>query len=746
MAFPPYGNGFQPRTRTRTSGYFPRGPRRRNDDMMAKYHYCKAVATRAVQELAAYLRSKNLGFVVNLVSRVAWHVQMNLSARRLLSFPHLLFALWVLLLLWGEDWVFSNSVERCNWDKWERWPSGSSPHRLILIADPQLIDPHTYPDRPWPLDDLTLLITDNYLRRAYTRLQSRLRPDSVFFLGDLFDGGREWKTATGDFADSKWSREHRPRLEKQYVKMWQKRYGEGFWLDEYARFGDIFFDNWKLGGDKPGPWQRGRKLVASLPGNHDLGFGNEIKLPVRDRFYAYFGEGNRVDVVGNHTVVSVDTVSLSAGSSDTLHPADFKPIFDPIDGFLRDVSHVKQRAVERELRFWRGETEELAFPHAVEDAETADVNHLPSLKGAADANAELPTILLTHVPLYREPGTPCGPLRERWPPAPQPPGQTDTVEPDHRNAIPIAKGYQYQNVLSEEDSVRLVKTVGNVVQVFSGDDHDYCEVTHSERKKNAPEITVKTLNMAMGVAHPGFVMVSLYNPVDGHGSPLPGAPARTLQTHLCVLPDQISTFMNYAIFVGLTIAAIAVRAILVPVLNLTPFSLAAAGQINNNITTTTTTTTNNNNNPMKAPPSSSLLPLYDKAKQEDDGTYDMQPTSASSGSSKYLASRFSDVSRTRSSSLTSNNGVPPPGRASLPGGGRSKHHHPHQGKKLGPRIDIYKDELYRYGDHKPRFPWRGVSTRSTKTSIRLVLTEVVACTWRVAWLSVLLWAYLTYKG
>ncbi|KAL2755801.1 hypothetical protein ACRALDRAFT_1082099 [Sodiomyces alcalophilus JCM 7366] len=720
MAFPPYSNGFQPRT----SGYFPRGPRRRTDGMMAKYHHYQAVATRTAHRLATYLRSKRLGFVVNLASRVASRVQMNLSPRRLFSFPHLLFALWVFLLLWGEDWVFTNSVKSCRWDSWERWPSGSSPHHLILIADPQLIDPHTYPDRPWPLDDLTLLITDNYLRRVYTRLQSRLRPDSVFFLGDLFDGGREWKTATGDFTDSRWSREHRPRLEKQYVKMWRKNYGEQFWLDEYARFGDIFFENWKLGGDKPGPWQRGRKLVASLPGNHDLGFGNEIKLPVRDRFYAHFGEGNRVDVVGNHSIVSVDTVSLSAGSSDTLRPADFKPIFSPIDEFLRDVSHAKRRAVERELRFWRGEPEGPAFKHAVEDAETADVDHLPSLKEAADANSELPTILLTHVPLYREPGTPCGPLRERWPPTPPPPGQTDPVEPDHRNAIPISKGYQYQNVLSEEDSVRLVKSIGNVVQVFSGDDHDYCEVIHSERKQNAAEITVKALNMAMGVSHPGFVMVSLYNPVDGHGNPLPGAPDRTMQTHLCVLPDQIATFIYYAIFVGVTLAVIAVRAILVPVLNLTPFSLSAEQNSNSNSKPTTSSP-------------SSLLPMYDKAKQEDDGTYDMQSTSASSGSSNYLASRLNDVSRTRSSSLTSNSGVLAPGRPP------SKLHH--SSKRSVPRIDMYKDELHRYEDKKPRWVWRRLSARSMR-SIRLVFREMWACIWRVTWLSVLLWVYLTYKG
>ena len=72
-------------------------------------------------------------------------------------------------------------------------PKDAKPHHLVFVADPQLIDPHSYPGRPWPLNPLTVLITDNYLKRGYGAMQHRLHPDSVFFLGDLFDGGREWK-------------------------------------------------------------------------------------------------------------------------------------------------------------------------------------------------------------------------------------------------------------------------------------------------------------------------------------------------------------------------------------------------------------------------------------------------------------------------------------------------------------------------------------------------------------------------
>ena len=50
---------------------------------------------------------------------------------------------WVLLLRWGEITVFDTSVSRCTWEQWEDWPSGATPHRLALVADPQLVDPHT---------------------------------------------------------------------------------------------------------------------------------------------------------------------------------------------------------------------------------------------------------------------------------------------------------------------------------------------------------------------------------------------------------------------------------------------------------------------------------------------------------------------------------------------------------------------------------------------------------------------------
>ncbi|KAI9746788.1 MAG: hypothetical protein M1835_002417 [Candelina submexicana] len=419
--------------------------------------------------------------------------------------------------------------------------------------------------------------TDLYLTRSYSFMQTRLRPDTIFFLGDLFDGGREWATES--------DKSHSP--EERY-----RTYGQNFWLREYKRFGRIFFDHWGDGGREAGRGQRGRRLIASLPGNHDLGLGVGIQRPVKDRFVAYFGEGNRVDVVGNHTFVSVDTVSLSAmsqadpstgsqGAGEHSGPkTEHENIWMPVEEFLSEVKAAKRRAVGREIRFMGGKTEELRHEHTV--TQMRDTRSRLGSLDAGEGSPEFPTILLTHVPLYRPPGTPCGTKREHWPPAvKQAEGQP--LENDEKNAIAVRAGYQYQNVLTPEISRLLVEKVGNVAHVFSGDDHDYCEVVHKGYTVGAAggsglrEITVKSISWAMGVRKPGFLMLSLWNPVDEVGSPVPMKEEEsirnkaehkadgTMQSHLCLLPDQLGLFLRYALLLGITIVALAMRAVLIAI-------------------------------------------------------------------------------------------------------------------------------------------------------------------------------------
>jgi ethanolamine phosphate phosphodiesterase len=425
----------------------------------------------------------------------------------------------------------------------------------VLIADPQLVDPHTYPGRPWPLSSLTIAYTDLYLRRSYTYLQQYLQPDTLFFLGDLFDGGREWGT---------W---HSSSPEEQF-----RRYGNKYWMKEYTRFQRIYIDRWLDSQHESPAEPRGRKIIASLPGNHDLGFASGIQLPVKERFEAYFGNGNRIDIIGNHSFVSVDTVSLSAmdqadpntggsGIGDgTSSSAANRDIWGSTEEFLAGVRQARNRAVKRELR-------NLAGLHEQSYGDDGLVGFAPNITDLTqqrkpvelsdhllkNAEKSFPSILLTHVPLYRAPDTDCGAQRERG------------------KAILVQGGYQYQNVLTPLISKDIISKLGveDVAQIYSGDDHDYCEIEHGEFTGRIKEITVKSISLAMGVRKPGFLAVSLHNPVDVRptaniGEQETGVKRDTIQNHLCLLPDQLTIFVRYGILLLLTLLVLAIRTVMTP--------------------------------------------------------------------------------------------------------------------------------------------------------------------------------------
>lgn len=285
-------------------------------------------------------------------------------------------------------------------------------------------------------------------------------------------------------------------------------------------------------------------------------------MPVVDRFRAFFGEPNRVDILGNHSFVSLDSVSLSAmdqpdsktGATNSVANAH---IWKPTEEFLDRFQDIRGQAVREELLMLNGQDEKYRSPHVVEDAMGPSRPKVTPMPNTAD----FPNIILTHVPLYRPPRTPCGPLREHYPPS-----STDPLpEQDEKNAIPITKGYQYQNVLTPAISNSIINKAGRVAQIYSGDDHDYCEVIHREFNGAPKEITVKTMSLAMGVRRPGFQMASLWNPIDpktGNSiNPQGSSQSQTLQNHLCLLPDQISIFVQYGYILFLTVLLTFIRAV-----------------------------------------------------------------------------------------------------------------------------------------------------------------------------------------
>lgn len=342
----------------------------------------------------------------------------------------ILLCLWFAVIHYYERIVVKRVIRRCDWNRWENWPAGATPHRVGLFADPQLMDSSSYPNRTWVVNEVSRYVVDNYHRRNWKFVQYWLDPDTNFFLGDLFDGGR---------------------------------YSEDDeWMQEYRRFNDIF------------PKIPSKRTIMSIPGNHDIGFGDGVVEHSLERFTTFYGEASNYMDLGNHTIVLVDTISMS----DNANPV---------------IASVPRKFLD----------------------EFASGYH------------PLPRIMLSHVPLWRDPkALPCGPGRESTKP------------------FPIERGKQYQTVIDGYVTPEVLSKVQPEV-IFCGDDHDYCHITQTYNvngvSRTAEEYTVKSCAMNMGVRYPAIQLLSLYNP-DATG-PIPGKP--TYQTQMCYLPDAEKAMYMY---------------------------------------------------------------------------------------------------------------------------------------------------------------------------------------------------------
>lgn len=369
---------------------------------------------------------------------------------------------------------------------------------MVLVADPQIIDPHTYSRRGLALK-ATIYYTDQFMRRSWYTIQNSLLPSTTLFLGDLFDGGREWHhTPPSFYAQTHHIHTEDPipvRADPGAEADW-KLYKDDYWWKEYIRFLHIF------------PSYPYRKTIKTLPGNHDLGIGNGIREGVKERFTTYFGETSSVLEAGNHSIVLLDSVSLSNDVNSRIYEPE-REFLDALPQRLSVGEHTTKKS-----------------PHTIFSLSEAKPAELEAPQDPVPWKNKLPTILLTHVPLYRLPNTPCGPHRES------------------ASAIAIRGGYQYQNVLTPELSNEILQKT-SAKYVFSGDDHDYCEVEHmyTGDQGKVKEITVKAFAWTMGIRRPGFLLVSMWNPTGGGLEAAAGIP--TVQTQLCLLPDQIGTFVRY---------------------------------------------------------------------------------------------------------------------------------------------------------------------------------------------------------
>lgn len=95
---------------------------------------CVATLRQAWHSFLQFLSTRGKQAAWEAVLQSTHQLQRNLSAQRIFSFPHALVLVWVLVLLWGEHWVFHTTVERCDWDNWEKWVSPHLPVRACLVV------------------------------------------------------------------------------------------------------------------------------------------------------------------------------------------------------------------------------------------------------------------------------------------------------------------------------------------------------------------------------------------------------------------------------------------------------------------------------------------------------------------------------------------------------------------------------------------------------------------------------------
>ncbi|KAJ2608078.1 hypothetical protein H4S08_004585, partial [Coemansia sp. RSA 1365] len=140
------------------------------------------------------------------------------------------------------------------------------PIRVALIADPQIVDNYSY-GQTGLLLQIVEFFTDIYLRKSYTALQQLRQPAAAIFLGDMFDGGREWEDTQ--------------------------------WIEEHHRYNSIFRNR-----------HPDKMRVYDMAGNHDIGIGNTIVPHAIERFRHYIGPLNRVLHIGSHQIILLDTLTL----------------------------------------------------------------------------------------------------------------------------------------------------------------------------------------------------------------------------------------------------------------------------------------------------------------------------------------------------------------------------------------------------------------------------------------------------
>lgn len=245
-----------------------------------------------------------------------------------------------------------------------------------------------------------------------------------------------------------------------------------------------------------------------VPGNRDVGLGESSAFSknARKYFTEYFGPVNQEIDLAGHRLIFIDAPGL-------------------VDEDYR------RHGMGKQYEAW---TPAVGGP----------IEFIASVTIKASSS---PIILFSHIPLSRSASTLCGPLREK-------------------GSIRASAGHGYQNMLGKE-TTRFVLHMLRPAVVFSGDNRDYCDMTHHLpatdanvlAKTSVREVTVKSFSPSRHIRRPGFQLLSLIPPdsaVSHHGS--------TFADAACLLPD------TFRIFNSIYLPALVLTAIVLLYLDISP--------------------------------------------------------------------------------------------------------------------------------------------------------------------------------
>ncbi|KAL0423492.1 UNVERIFIED_CONTAM: hypothetical protein Sradi_0884000 [Sesamum radiatum] len=161
------------------------------------------------------------------------------------------------------------------------------------------------------------------------------------------------------------------------------------------------------------------------------------------------------------------------------------------------------------------------------------------IKNASKDIRSTPRVLLTHIPLYRPDGTPCGPHRS-----------ASIINQASAKTLSFALS-GYQNYITKSSTNVLLDLIQPSL-VLSAHDHDQCTVTH--RSKNGPVIeqTVGTVSWQQGNLYPSFMLLSASNSTLSDGS----SPENAASSQLCFLPMQTHIYLWYLSLFAMTLVIV----------------------------------------------------------------------------------------------------------------------------------------------------------------------------------------------